>query len=201
MNPPTMKSDPCQLRGVFAARFIHWIRDTYGEALYDRVLARLDGADRAYFRRMILSLGWYPLPTWNRFLDASRAEVRLATGEDEVTFDRRLMREAGGVVMQTLYRFVIAWVNPSAAISRVPAAIAKMLDQGSAETLENREGHALVRFRGPEELYPFVGRYAEVGLEVILGLSGAKDVRCQRARDEVGPVGFVQDIRCAYRAG
>src|SRR5262245_48406286 len=111
---------PTQIRGTIVAISVRWLRDTYGEALFQKVLARLPPAERAQFSGSILPIGWYPLRTWVAFMEACRAEVKEATGEDEATFDRRNLYEAGGRFMQGLYKFVLSMFETTSVLQRLP---------------------------------------------------------------------------------
>jgi hypothetical protein len=178
---------------------IGWIRERYGDDLYRRALAQLPEAERASFQRAIPSLGWYQLTAWERLLAAVRAEARAATGEDEAAFDRRLIREAGGRMAKTLYKFLLSWFQPTALIQRVPGVILRSLEPSQAEVRENAAGRALLRFSGPADMYPYTRRYLPLAIPFVLEMAGAVDIDTAFTRDAADAGGFELEQRLTYR--
>jgi hypothetical protein len=165
---------PAQIRGAFFANIVNWVQDAYGKETYQRILDRLDEEDRRLLQKKILTSGWYPVEFTERFANACRAEVLASFGESESTFDRRNLREAGGRVMQSLYKFVLSWLEPRTVITKIPALFGRIYDQGQAEVARNDPGLCEVIFRGPKEMTDSIRRFGPGSVEYVLELSGAK---------------------------
>src|SRR5262245_25502105 len=132
-NPDPALRAPSQIRGAAVATTIDWIRQTYGDDLYQRAVARLSPEDRQGLERRILNRGWYPVLLWDRFLTACAAEVKRKTGEDQETFDIRNIREGGGRILQTVYKFVFSLFKTTTTLQRMAFIFSRIYDQGKAE--------------------------------------------------------------------
>ena len=68
------------IKGAIIRPAKEWIIKTYGRPLYNRALAPLSAEHAAVIEGEILSVGWYPLEAWSRFMQSVRREVKAATG-------------------------------------------------------------------------------------------------------------------------
>jgi hypothetical protein len=75
VSPSIELEPPVQVRGPTVAGLVSWVRETYGEALFQRVVSQLPQKSQGLFQRNVLSLGWYPLPLCERLMFLCRAEV------------------------------------------------------------------------------------------------------------------------------
>jgi hypothetical protein len=194
----TRSRAPVQIRGASIASIIRWYREAYGDATFARTVDRLPAADRPHLRKMLLSAGWCPLAVWDRFLAACRAEVKASFGESEETFDYRNIHEGGGRML-AVYKLVLSWFKPTAALSRLPALISLIFDQGGVEILANEPGRCRFRCAGPEEMYAHINRYGIAGVVFLLELVGAKDIRAEILSNRVDQVSYEIDALLTYR--
>jgi len=122
-----------------------WIIKTYGKELFERAIGTLPREDQAMFRMELVGTSWYPIRDWTRVLDAVRAEVRAATGEDAKTFDRRLMFESIGTTMNSVFRIAFALLSPMMAVAKVTPYFQKVYSHGLYAVVENEPGRCRVR--------------------------------------------------------
>jgi hypothetical protein len=196
-SPPDTLQEP-KLRGSHAGMIIAWIQEAYGEALFHRALMRLPEEIRREFQRRVLGVGWYPISYWDSLLDAVRAEVRASRGESEEIFDNRHVREAGGRLLSSLYKFVLSWLQPTLVLSRMPTLMGRIYNEGSFEAVENTPGLFRGRYQGPRALYPNVKRYVPRGIVYMLELTGAKQIRLTTPRERVSATTFDLELQITY---
>lgn len=176
------------LRGFTVSNTIQWARNTYGDPVLQRAIERLEDEDRRLFQRSIMSMSWYPIEAWDRFLAALYEEIRAVSGEDDETLDRRNVREGGGAVMRTIYRFFFAFMEPVSTLSRLNTTFPRVYSHGRSEHVENRLGLNINRCTVPKEMRGNITRVMRHGLVYILEMVGAKEVVVEVSRDEVNPL-------------
>src|SRR5262252_9103168 len=135
--PMTTQAPPPRIRGTVIAQGLQWIRKSYGEDLFARALSKLPEEERGPLRGTIITSAWYSIPMWMRFMDACYEEVHALTGEDRDTFDWRGLREGGGRILTTIYKFVFSMFQPTTTLPRMVFVFSRVFDQGKSELLEN----------------------------------------------------------------
>jgi hypothetical protein len=189
---------PAQIRGAFFANIANWVKEAYGEEVYLRAVARLDQEDQALLQKKILTSGWYPVSFTERFANACRAEVLVSVGEDEKTFNHRNIREAGGRIMQSLYKFVLSWLDIQFAIGKIPTLFSRIYDQGKAEVTTSTKGSCKVVFSGPPEMTESIKSFGPGSVDYIIELAGAKPKKVDISTFEKNENGFLIEVSAEY---
>lgn len=189
---------PAQIRGAFFANIANWVKEAYGEDVYLRAVARLDKEDQALLQKKILTSGWYPVSFTERFANACRAEVLVSVGEDERTFNHRNIREAGGRIMQSLYKFVLSWLDIQFAIGKIPTLFSRIYDQGKAEVVSSSKGSCKVVFSGPPEMAESLKSFGPGSVDYIIELAGSKPKKVEISKLEENENGFLIEVYAEY---
>ncbi len=174
------------IRGAFMKDARNWTRTAYGSDAYQRALATLSDEDRAIVDGLILPGAWYPIATWDRFLDAMRAEAS-RRGDSETTFDMRNMREAGGsIVVKTVYKVLLSLVGTTTAVDRAMQIFNRAYNQGRVEIVENVRGRAVVRYRdGGEAFRSNLSHHMPTAMLWVLEQNGAREPVARITRSDV----------------
>lgn len=61
---------PAKAKGILFGHLQDFAERTRGKAAYETAAAKLSAADREILSGFVLALGWYPVGTWNRLLEA-----------------------------------------------------------------------------------------------------------------------------------
>lgn len=194
-----LKETP-QVRGTIVASSIEWMRSAYGEKLFDETISHLSPEDRAIFSRKVLSSGWYPLPLWERFLDARDRAVKDLLGEDPVSFNAKAIRGTGGWLIQRIYRFILSWLEPPTALARMPLLMSKILPQVKVAILRNESGLFVAQFSGPRSIHSYLRRYyVPNGVIYLLELVGAKESFAEISLERKTEESFLCELSVSYR--
>lgn len=189
---------PAQIRGAHAATTIKWVRDAYGEEVFQRIFSRLTSEDQLYLNKQVMSTGWIPFSRYERFLAIAREEVKRATGEKEEEFDLRVIRESGGRMMNLLYKFLLFWTKPTTTLTRLITVNSKIYSQSCLELLQNDPGYCVLRHTGPKEIHNHVQRYTIPAVVFILELVGAEDIKSTLLRDEEYEYEYLYEASITY---
>lgn len=169
---------PAQLRGVLVSMVLRWARKTYGDAPVDEAIQQLSAADRALFSRLVMSVGWYPFPAWERFVEKMRERLA-ARGHPVDLFHASASRDVSEGLMSALFRSILARINPVLWVDRIPMIYQRLYDQGIVTIEENEPGRAVVSLRVPPEMEAYARRSIVPGCESILRLSGVRELHTE----------------------
>ncbi len=155
------------------AGVIKYLRNTYGEKGFQRIVDSLEPQDREVVMTKDQTLPWYP----------ARAFMNLITAADKIfgTGDRSMCRLIGAFSANEsfngIYRVFIQFTNPRFVINRAALLWRMVYDSGNAEIeyIDNKK----VIFRVKDFDSPDKSLCIEIGgyLERVIGMSGAKNVQ------------------------
>jgi hypothetical protein len=176
-----------------------WIIKVYGRELWDKSVASLPKDDAQLFKPDILSVSWYSLESWGRLADALRREVRAKTGEDEATFDRRVVFEAGNQTITKIYRVVLGLFDATTIVSRVVPIFRRVYSHGTVDVVENSMGNCVLRFSHIPwgAMLNDVKRNFPLAAELVLDMAGQRIVEKQVSQQAVGKA-FAIELRIQY---
>lgn len=178
------KPDTPQIRGSIVGSARTWIAQTYGRDLLERALSSLDPAERARVEGTVLPLEWFPLEIWDRFTLAVAREVLAKTGEDERTFERRIVMESGQTALTRVYRFVFSLLDSTTVLARAIPILRRIYSHGVIELVQNERGHCVLRYSEvPDSMVRVLRRTLPSACEGVLDLAGQKVVS-YKVRDE-----------------
>jgi hypothetical protein len=198
MAPPAQTGP--MIRGAFIKDARNWTRTAYGAEAFQSALARLSDADRALVNGLILSSAWYPIASWDRFLDAMRAEAAARKGESELVFDMRNMREAGGsLLVKTVYHVLLSLVGTTTAIDRAVQIYNRAYSEGRCEIVENVQGRAVIRYLdGSPALQNNLSHHLPTSIAWVLEQNGARDASATITRSEVVDGKLLFEVTVGY---
>jgi hypothetical protein len=177
-----------------------WARTAYGPEAYRRALWTLSADERALLDGPILAGAWYPLELWDRFLGAMRAEAH-EKGESEAQFDGRIMREAGSVILKSLYKFILGLLSPKSVIDKVTLVWNRAYNEGRCEVVENVPGRGVLRYADASPAFrTSLIHHFGTAIVMVLEMNRAKDVEVHVSRDEVVKGKLVYEVTVTYRA-
>jgi hypothetical protein len=186
------------LRGAPIQETIAWIRRVYGDALFRRALDACSPEMKAMFSRPVLPSSLYPLAAWDPVLDAVRREVRVATGEDEITFDRRNIFESSNQMMRSVYSFLLSFMDSRKVVAKAPVVWKRMYPDCTVAVTVNEVGRCALELSGPGDYRTNAQHHFSPGLELLLDMSGARSVRVQTIVDVVRGDEFVLRVEAEY---
>jgi hypothetical protein len=178
-----------------------WMRTAYGPEAYKRALTKLTAEEVEFVDGAILAGSWYPLATWEKFHAAMREEAKAARGDSDFQFNMRNMREAGSVILRSVYKFLLGMMSPKAIIEKAALIFGRTYSEGRCEVVENQPGRAVLRYCdcSPEVRSNLSNNFA-TGIIFVLELSGAKNVEVSATRNEVVDGKLVFEITATYKA-
>jgi hypothetical protein len=171
---PTMEG---KLNGAPIKTAIVWVRKTYGADLYARALDSCGAEIRGIFSAEVFAGTYYPIQAWDTVLDAIRREVKAKTGEDEATFDRRNIFEAGNQIVLSLYSFVLQFMDPRKVVTKLNALWTRLYPDCTVKIVTNELEHCVADIEGPAVYRKSATHHFAPGLDLLLTMSGAKDVQ------------------------
>jgi hypothetical protein len=192
-----MSSEPSQLNGLIVSATISWIRSTYGDELVERALLQLSNDQRASFKKLVISIGWYDVALYEKFIDLCFQEVQKKTGETRERFDQRGIEEGGGSILNSVYRFIFSMMQPPSILNRMSTLFKRNYSQGSVAVVENRPGYCLLQFDIPKDMYGHLLRQNSIGYKHVLKLAGAKTVRVSNT-DTATKDGYIVKTEIQY---
>jgi hypothetical protein len=123
-----------------------WMRTAYGPEAYQAALSKLSETERALVDGPLLAGSWYPVEPWDRFQAAMRSEALARKGHNSMQFSMRNMREAGSVVVRTIYKFLVGLHSPESAIGKLAVVYNRIYSEGRCELVANETGRVVLRF-------------------------------------------------------
>src|SRR5688572_22489930 len=105
------------IRGAVIRDARDWVRNTLGADIFAKARAAV-GYDGEFVDLPILASSFYPIAVWDRFLAVARRELRQKTGETDLQFDMRNMRDAGSTIARTVYKFVLGIMSAKGVIDK-----------------------------------------------------------------------------------
>ena len=177
-----------------------WMRTAYGAEAYQAALAKLSAEERAFVEGPILAGAWYPLAAWDKFQAAMRAEALARTGDSELAFGMRNMREAGSVIVRGIYKFLLGLLSPESALDKATIIYNRAYSEGRCEIVENVHGRGVVRYCDASPALRTNLRHNFLsGLMFVLELNGAKGVDGRITRDEIVDGKLVFEVSVSYQ--
>jgi hypothetical protein len=157
------------------------------------------GDEGAFLDHPILASSFYPLAVWDRFLAVARRELRQKTGETELQFDMRNMRQAGSVIIRTVYKFVLGIMSAKGVLEKVPGIYTRCYNEGRCEVVENTPGRAVLRFCDCSPAFrENLSHHFPTGTVFLLELNGVKNIDARISRDEVVDGRLLFEITLTY---
>ena len=168
--------EPARMSGMLFSAAVSWIKSTYGNELFEKVMSILTETERNQFRKLILSIGWYDIVLFEKFCTLCYNEISKISQESRESFDRRGIEEGGGSMLKTVYKFFLSMTDPLSVLSRMPVLFKRTFSQGEMTVVQNTPGVCTIRFNVPFEMYETIDRNIKYGYPYLLRLSGAKEV-------------------------
>jgi len=160
------------IKGTAVDASLRYVRERFGEATLDRVLAALPEADRAALGHGVLASSWYPMAAFLRFMQEAERQL----GPQESDLLRRMGRASSDYALRGIYKIFFKVGSPEFIIARAAPVFSSYYDTGQMKVVESVPGHAemeLIGFGGAREFCERVHGWMERTLE----LSGARNVR------------------------
>ena len=172
------------LRWQSFAGVIKYIRNTYGEGGFQKILVSLDPQDRDVVMSKDETLPWYPA---HSFINLIRT-VDKVYGKGDYALCREIGRFSANDSFTGIYRVFVQFANPRFILNRAALVWRMVYDSGNAEVLyieEKAVNFKIKDFDSPDKaLCEEIGGY----LEKAIGLSGARNVE-------------VSEIKCRCSGG
>ncbi len=186
------------MRGSVIRATKQWIQEAYGVPLHQRALDALSAEERAILEGQTLAASLYPVVAWDHYLARVRHEVRLKTGESEETFDRRNVREAGGRLIRIAYTFLLGFLEPTAIVPRIGLVLERIMSDVHVEILQNEPGACRLKLTAAVAFRENARHHLPQGVEYLIELARARNVRVTVERDEVRYKNFVMEVSALY---
>lgn len=197
VNEPSLSTP--HIRGSVIGPAKQWMLRTYGRPLVERAVSVLSREEQSVLRGELVSVGWYPLAAWSRFLEAMRREVRAETGEDGATFDRRNVFESGSQTLTKVYRFVFGLFEPTTIVGKMTPVFRRIYSHGRVDLLENAPGRCVLAFHSaPTVMLAELQRFFPFSVELMLDLAGQRIVALTPHLESDGEV-FSLTLEIGYR--
>ena len=188
-----------KIRGAGISAPLAWLQETYGPEIFQRALQTLSPEEQALFRRGVVSVSWYPLLAWERMLHAYQREAQVAQGVTPEAFNERLMREGGGRILQTLYRFIFSMFQPQTILLRLFSVNQRLYDQGGCTLLQNEPGVCIARFSGPLSMYTYTRTFTLAGMYAALQMTGSEHIKVGIVADMKLAQDFFIEVKATYQ--
>jgi hypothetical protein len=177
-----------------------WMRTAYGAEAYEAALAKMPDAERAVIDGPILAGSWYPIEVWDRFQAAMRAEAMSRRGHNALQFSMRNMREAGSVIVRSIYKFLLGLVSPESAVSKFVVVYNRVYSEGRCEIVTNEPGRVVLRYCDCAPVFRTNLTHNFLSSAMfILELNGATGIDGHVSRDEVVSGKLVFEASVTYR--
>lgn len=190
-----------KLRGAVMNEARQTIRREWGDALYERALGRLTEGDREIIEGPLLASSFYPVITWDRFLDAAFLEASRETGVTREQFYDKLVQLGGGRLLQALYKMFLGIMSPSTVAKIIPSFWMRLYTSGRLELLENRPGRCVLRFTDRSDAFRAnVTDHLPPGVKLLLEKNGARQIESRVTLDELSVDGLIVEVTTTYQA-
>jgi hypothetical protein len=191
-------SEP-HIKGAVVRQAKEWIIRTYGRSIYEHALGTLPKEQATVIDADLLSVGWYPVVTWNAFLSAVRRRVKAELGEDDATFDRRNIFETAPPMLTKVYRFVFGFFEPQTVVKKITPVLQRIYSHGELVVTSHEPGRLVMTFRNvPQNMLDEVKRYFPICVEFMLDLAGQEVTEMRPIVSNQGTI-FSEELRVAYR--
>lgn len=178
-----------------------WMRTAYGPEAYQAALAKLSESERALVDGPLLAGSWYPIQVWDRFQAAMRAEALARHGHNELQFSMRNMREAGSVIVRTIYKFVLSLVSPENAVEKFVVVYNRVYSEGHCEIVSKEKGRVVLRYCDASPVFRTNLTHNFLSSAMfILELNKAMGIDGRISRDEVVDGKLVFEVTLTYRS-
>ena len=161
-----------EIKGTVINDTIDAIKKTYGEEVYLQIIDGLNENDKTYFQKTFLTIGWYDIDAFTRFLHQN---IIVTANGDE----KELIKRTEIVVekqLKGLYRFFIRIGSVEFVLKKLSNVHSSYFKGVSIELLSLTDNEAKIRYDGFEKQHNIIG-YNIIGFyKKALELSGAKDV-------------------------
>lgn len=190
-----------KLRGAVMSQAMTTIRDRWGEEAYRAALESLDAADREVLEGPLLASNFYPIGTWDRFLDAAYEEVNRRTGETIEEFYAQLVQLGGGRMLQAIYKMFLGIMRPVTVAKLIPSFWNRLYTRGELQLTVNEPGRCVFVFEDQgSDFRKNLVNHLGPGVQLLLGKNGARNVVTELTRDELGPDGLTLELTATYEA-
>jgi hypothetical protein len=191
--------DGPKIKGAFIKDPRDWTRKAYGDEAYRSALSKLPENERAMVDGMVLAGSWYPIATWDRFLDAMRAEALARQGHSTFQFNMRNMREAGSSIVRGIYKFLVGLLSPTTTIEKFAVLYGRVYSEGKCDVVENVPGRAVIRYSDcSSALRSNLTHNLPTGLIFALEMNGTPNANVVISRDDVVGGKLVFEVTATY---
>lgn len=178
-----------------------WMRTAYGPEAYQAALAKLTESERALVDGPILAGSWYPIEVWDRFQAAMRTEALSRRGHNALQFSMRNMREAGSVIVRSIYKFLLGLVSPESAVGKFVVVYNRVYSEGRCEIVANEPGRVVLRYCDCAPVFRTNLTHNFLSSAIfILELNGAAGIDGHISRDEEVNGKLVFEVALSYRS-
>jgi uncharacterized protein (TIGR02265 family) len=150
-----------------------YIRDTYGEEGFQKVLAALEAQDRDVVMSKDQTLPWYPA---RAFINLIRAVDKIY-GKGDYALCREIGEFSANDSFTGIYRVFIQFANPRFIINRAALVWRMVYDTGNAEVSYVEDKVITFKIKDFDSPDKALCKEIEGYLETAIGLSGARNVQ------------------------
>lgn len=204
-SSPSLSASPPprdeKLRGAVMNEARGTIRREWGDGVYERALGRLTDADRDLIDGPLLASSFYPVATWDRFLDAAFVEASRETGVTREQFYEKLVQLGGGRLLQALYKMFLGIMSPTTVAKLIPGFWMRLYTSGRLELVENEPGRCVFRFTDRDGAFRAnVTDHLPPGVTLLLEKNGARQIESRVTLDELSNDGLTVEVTTTYDA-
>ena len=128
-------SSECRVKGVTILGLIKLVKKRATDADMQRVLDRLDAADREVFDERILVSTWYPYRIFHNLL----ASIDEILGQGDGALAHEIGRVSAEMDLTTVYRSILSFLSPGFVTKRALAAWKNYYSPGQWEVVEEEK--------------------------------------------------------------
>jgi predicted hydrocarbon binding protein len=166
-----------QVKGSLLAARPRYVRDTWGDAAFADVAARLHGETRAAFESAALPFAWYPF--------RPMAEIDRAIVAGPMGGDLAQMKRFGSTIarydLSTIYKMLFKVGSPAFILKRIGVVYSTYIRGGSITPVSVEKGHAVVVLGGGDFPFYFCDQGIPGWFAAAVELSGGKNVHVVQA--------------------
>ncbi len=143
-----------------------------GEQVFNSIISSLDNESRAIFQKMILSLGWYSLDHFSKFLE-SDIKITANGNESELIARTEIIIEKQ---LRGIYKIFVKLGSPEFVLNKMSAIHQSYFRGVSIEVKMTGPNGAIIKYTGFEKQHRIIG-FSIIGFyKKALEISGAKQV-------------------------
>ena len=177
---------------------LDWFRGAYGEEGLRRVLASLSPEQQIILSRKAPLVGWYPMASFERLLEAMYQEANRRAPLTRDEFDHQHLA-ASTTVAQRLYHFISSLIPPELLVPRLVSAFNRVHTGTELVVLQNKRGYARFLITGALEMYPLADRTSRIAIVYFFREAGVTDISTKRLREEKGQDRFLLETEVSYQ--